>query len=58
MSAVDRGSQQASAVEGTARARRSGWKGQISIDCKWKVMVPIFWQAFHARSFAKTAIPQ
>ncbi|MDK4715461.1 hypothetical protein [Rhizobium sp. CNPSo 4039] len=45
MSAIDLGIEKAGAVEGTARARSSGWKGKISIDCKRKVMVLIFYLA-------------
>ncbi|WP_173002471.1 MULTISPECIES: hypothetical protein [Rhizobium] len=45
MSAIDLGIEKAGAVEGAARARSSGWKGKISIDCKRKVMVLIFYLA-------------
>jgi hypothetical protein len=34
MSAADLGSEQVGTFECVARARGSGWKGRISIDCK------------------------
>ncbi|QYA15589.1 hypothetical protein [Rhizobium sp. AB2/73] len=54
MSAVDLGIQQAGAVEGAAVGKdRFPSTANGRSWCQYSV-----WQAFHARNFAKTGIPQ